>query len=205
MQRKNTLTVNLNAIKPHLQFIILAIFFIIGIVIGSLFVGRFESLVAFFEDKVVSFYEIRKSFNFLTVFSNSLLNAMPYYLVVFLCGTSIIGCAVTPIVLILKGFFFGAFSGYMYFTYRLDGIMFNALLLIPTGVVCAFGLLLLAKESFSFSYLLSSICIKSGKTANIYSNFKTYCIKGLICSIFAVIAVFIDIGLSALFTGFFDF
>lgn len=205
MQRKKTLTVNLNSIKPHLQFIIFTAVFVVGIVLGCILVGRLESLLNSSSENASSFFELRKTYNILSVLNSALAYSVPYYIIVFLCGTSIIGCVITPIALLLKGFSFGALSGYMYFTFQLEGIMFNALLLIPSTIVCAFGLILLAKESFSFSYLLSGICVKSNKPINIYSNFKAYCLRSLIFSLFALLAVLVDLGMSALFARFFNF
>lgn len=205
MQRKKMFTLNLSGIAPDLPFLIFSAVFLIGVILGCLLVGRLDSVLGDVTDRFNSFFNIRNNDGFLSILKNSALSVLPYYIFIFLCGTSVIGCVITPIILLVYGFSYGSFAGYLYFTYKLDGIMFNVLVLIPSVLICVVGMLLLTREAFSFSKLLSGICIKSNKPVNIYSNFKHYSIKSLIFIIFAVVSVFFDIGMSLMFIDFFEF
>lgn len=205
MQRNGVLSLNFGPVKQNIPFVIFTLIFIIGIFVGCLSVSSSENLTNQYSGFLNEFIDIRKDFNFIDVFKSAFLMSFPLYFAVFLCGTSLIGCAITPFVISLKGFVFGCLSGYLYSTYKLNGIVFNALILIPPTLICIFGLILISVESFSFSYLLSGICIKTNQPINIYSNFKTYCIKCLLFSIFALISVFVDMGMSAMFIKFFEF
>lgn len=205
MQRKKIFTLNISGIKPDLPFIIFSMIFVIGVFLGCFSVGRFEQILNDVTEEFSAFVELRRAAGFFQILKNSFMMVVPYYVMIFLCGTSVIGCVISPVVLAVKGFSYGCFAGYLYFTYRLDGIMFNALILIPSVLVAVIGLLVLTREAFSFAYLLSGICIKSNKPVNIYTNFKLYCVKSLIYIIFAIVAVLFDIGMSALFISFFEF
>lgn len=205
MQRKKMFTLNLSGIAPDLSFLIFSAIFLVGIILGCLLVGRFDSVLNDATDKFNSFFDIRHNDGFLNIFKNSVMTVLPYYIFIFLCGTSVIGCVITPLILLIYGFSYGGFAGYLYFTYKLDGIMFNVLVLIPSVLISVVGMLLLTREAFSFSKLLSGICIKSNKPVNIYTNFKHYSVKSLIFLIFTAVSVIFDIGMSLLFIDFFEF
>lgn len=202
---KSIFTLNLKSVAPYLPFLIFSALFLLGVLVGNLTIGRFDGLINQTAETLSEFVSIRREYNFYTVLKSSVIFIFPIYLVIFLCGTSVIGCIASPLVLICKGFEYGCLSGYLCFTYRLEGIMFNAFLLIPYTLTSALGLVLLSKEAFSFSYLLSGICIKSNKPVNVYSNFKVYCTRSAITVVTALIAVLLDLGMSALFISFFDF
>lgn len=205
MHRNGVIKLELKNIKQYLPFIVFTSLFILGIIIGSLSVGSSDYLIGTYTNQLKEFINIRKTAGFLHVFKNSFMFSFPLYFVVFLCGTSLIGCALTPLVLLYKGFAYGCLSCCLYSLYKLNGIVFNALVIILPTVICVFGLILISVRSFAFSYLLSGICIKTNRPVNIYSNFKTYCLFSLLFSVFALLSILIDVGLSAIFIDFFDF
>ena len=179
MQRKSIISLNLKTIKPQVHFAIFSAVFLLGVLLGSVFVCNSASLSEYAKQ--------------------------PLYFVAFLCGTSFIGWVISPFVLAFYGFRYGCMAGFLYVSYKLDGIMFNALLLIPAVLVGAFGLIYITKESFNFSLVLSRICVKNSGAANIYSEFKSYCIKCAFLLIFVAISTVIDLAASAMFMRFFNF
>lgn len=201
---KSIFTLNISNIAPYIPFIFFTVIFVIGVLIGCLSVGNFESLISYASDEITEFISLRKNSGFYELLKSSVFSVFSIYIVLFLCGTSVVGCVVSPFVLLYKGFTYGCLSGYLYFTYKLEGIMLNSLLIIPSVLISVFGLIILGKEAFSFSYLLSGICIKSNKPINIYAQFKIYCIKSLTTLIAAVISVIFDLGMSVLFLNFFN-
>ncbi len=205
MQRKSIIAVNFKSVRPQISFTVFSCLFLLGALIGSIFICNSSSLSEYTRQTVKSFIDIREDGQFWPMLQNALLLSLPLYLVVFLCGTSFIGCVISPFVLAYYGFRYGGMAGYLYSTYKLDGIMFNALLLIPAVLVGAFGLIYITKESFYFSLILSRICVKNSGAANIYSEFKSYCIKCAFLLIFVVISTVVDLASSAMFMRFFNF
>lgn len=204
MHRNRSFTIDFKSIKPHLPLIICFLILIIGILAGCLIVGNQKFFTDLFAEKLKLFIAVRSDGSSVDIILNSFKNIFPYYILVFLVGTSVVGCALSPCLLMFYGFSYGCISGILYSTYNLEGIMFNSLIFMPCALFCAFGLVLLVKDSISFSYLLSGICIKSNKPINIYSDFKAYCIRGLVSLIAAFTALAFDFGMSTLFMDYFN-
>lgn len=205
MRRSKIFTINLKDLKPHLPIILCFSVFIIGLVLGSLFVGNFDYAKEYFSSSLEHRTDIRIEGNITNIFFDSFKGVIPLYLFVFLFGTSVVGCAMSPLILLWYGFSYGSISGILYSSYDLEGIMCNAIIFIPSVLFCAFGLSLLVRDAVSFSYLLSGICIKANKPINIYSNFKSYCLRGIISFIFAVVSIVFDVVMSSLFIKYFNF
>lgn len=206
MRRNKTFfSLNLNSLLPCLPFLLLLSTFVISVLIGSLLVAKVSYFSSYAETFISDFVLERKEFNFYTVFKSSLISILPLYMLLFLFGTSVIGCVAVPLIPVVKGLLYGSVSGYLYTSYSLEGIMFNALLIIPSLLVTVFGMVLLGKDAFDFSGVLSKICIKSGKPVNVYNDFKLYCTRSLIALLVAVIAIIFDVGMSALFIKYFNF
>ncbi len=206
MQRKKKLiTLNFKTLKPYLPFSLLALTFVLGVLFGNLFVCKVDSLYLLSVDKLENLYSVKSSLNFLPMLKESLLSVLPFYILLFICGTSVVGTAITPFIILYNGFSYGLISGYLYSTYKLEGIMFSALILLPTTIIAVFGLLLLAKESIYFSYQIAGICIKSNRPINLYSDFKRFCANSGLTLILALISILFDLAMSALFIGYFNF
>lgn len=206
MHRNNRfIGINLKLLIPFLPFILFSVVFIIGLLIGNIVVGKFELLNEFASSSFNSFISVRQNGNIASVVYNSFIRTVPIYLCIFLMGTSIIGSVCTPFLLCAFGFNYGLISGYLYTAFKLEGIMFNCLILMPPTLIILFGLVLLSKEAFRFSISLANICIKLNKPINIYSDFKTYCIKGLTTLISAFVGIIFDVCLSYLFINYFNF
>ena len=204
-RKKRIFQLNLSGISPHLPFLIFCLVFIVGVLLGNLFVGKFEYFNGLAVKSFNDFYTARQGADWPMMIKNSFYNILPPYLIIFLLGTSIVGCVCAPSVLFILGIRFGLISGHLYITYKLNGIIFNCLILIPWQLIMLFGLILLTKEAFGFSKTLSGVCIRSNKPVNVYSSFKNYSIKSAITLIAAVISVIFDIGMSSLFMGYFTF
>ena len=207
MKRTRTIKINdnLKVLLENSGFIILSVTFAIAFLIGSLFVFKNINLQNFITLEFETFFNIRKTGNFGAKFANSLLFVLPSALLSFVCGTSVVGCVLSPIFLMYKAFILGSYAGYIYEVYALEGIIFNALVLIPSAVVSAFALLLSVRESIAFSVALSQLCIKGRKSINIFFDFKSYCYKHLVILCLALFAVILDLGCSSLFIKFFNF
>lgn len=206
MHRNNRfIGISLKSLLPFLPFILFSVVFIIGMLVGNIVVGKFELLNEFASNSFSTFISVRQDGNIFNVILDSFIRTVPIYLCIFLMGTSIIGSVCTPFLLCAFGFNYGLVSGYLYTAFKLEGIMFNCLILMPPTLVILFGLVLLCKEAFKFSVGLANICIRLNKPINIYSNFKDYCIKGVTTLISAFAGIVFDVCLSYLFINYFIF
>ena len=203
-RNKRLLTINFSRLTPYLPFIIFSILYLVGVLLGSLLI-RFhigtDIAVNLFDD----FYSIRQSLKFYNIIKNSVFNTFVPFIIIFISGTSIVGCVFIPIVLTVIGMKFGILVGYLYATYKLNGIMFSSFILLPLTIVALFGMVLLSIEAFKFSKMLSSICIMSNKPINIYLAFRIYCVKGSITLISALVSVVLDVCMTSLFINYFSF
>ncbi len=204
-RKKRIIGFGFNKISPYISFGIFVVLYIVGVLVGTLTVGRSRPFNELIRNYIGNYVEVRSSGNFFEILADAVLSVFPYFVFVFLLGTAVIGFVAAPIMLILKGISFGAIAGYLYFTYKLEGIIFSLLIVLPVSMVAAFGLVVLTKEAFGFSYRLGGVCLSAGKPVNISSNFKSYYLQSLLTLIPAAIAVILDVGMSVLFIGFFSF
>ena len=205
MQRnKSIFNVNLRDISIYLPFILFALLFLVGVLIGNLTVGNFDFIKGYTYETFRSFLSVRKEGVWFNILGDSASNLLPIFVLIFLSGTSVIGSIVSPLLLFFVGLKYGFITGYLYFTYSLNGIIFNCLILLPCEVVSLLGIIILCIESFNFSLVISKICIRSEKTTNVYLHFKSYCIKSSATLISAALAIICDMLFSYLFINFFD-
>ncbi len=207
MKRTRTirLSENVKILLENSGFIALIITFVVSFLIGSIYVFKNDSFRSFISSEFEAFYNIRRTGPFVTSLINSILFILPFTLFSFVCGTSVVGCVLAPIFLAYKAFILGSFSGYIYEIHQLEGIIFNALIFIPSAVVSIFALLLSVRESVGFSVVLAQLCLKGKKTTNLFLDFKSYCYKHLVILFLVLSAVLLDLGCSALFIKFFNF
>lgn len=202
---KRVFNINLNKAVPYLPFIVFTSLFLLGVLLGAIFVGRFNTYHDLALNQFEGFYEIRKTFDTFAIVKESSFCIFVPFIVMFLFGTSIVGFVFIPIILAILGIRFGFLTGYLYITYKLNGIMFSSLILLPSTIVALFGINLLCIEAFHFSKTLSTICINSNRTVNMYNSFKTYCIRSATVLVAPVISVILDVGMTSLFINFFTF
>ena len=207
MKRTRTIKLNenLKVLFENSGFIILIITFIVSFLLGCIFVFKNYNLQEFIGSEFITFFNIRKSGTFGTMLLNSILFIFPCALLSFVCGTSLVGCVLSPIFFMYKSFIFGSYAGYIYENYQLEGIIFNALIFIPSAVVSIFALLLSVRESVGFSVIFARLCIKGKKSVNIIFDFKSYCYKHIVILCIVFLAIILDLGCSALFIKFFNF
>ena len=207
MQRTRTIKLNksFKFIFNNTGFLLLILLFIISFLLGCVLVFKNNSLLNYIKTEMETFIQIRKDGNFGILLFNSILFILPFPLISFVCGTSVVGCVLSPLFLIYKGFTYGAYLGYIYGSYQLIGIVFNALVFLPFSIVSTLALILSVRESIGFSVVLASICIKGKKNTNLFIDFKNYCYRHLVILGLVILSIILDLGCSALFIKFFSF
>lgn len=208
---RRTAIVNLNTsrilreIKVHYLTVIFTIFFIVGIAVGAATVGKSAVVNTLTEESFLSYLQVRTNSPIYRIFFEAFFDIAAVALVVFLCGTSLVGVALAPTILLLRGFTYGAYAGYLYSTFSLKGIAFNALMLIPVNVITALALILCGKLAFNFSFSLVKSSIPKGQSVNLYYAFQYYCKRFCVMLLIVALAAAVDAIMSAAFLGFFVF
>lgn len=194
-----------NTVLKNNVVIILAICFVIGIIIGVMVIGNNDTLLNIAKSDFESYLTIRRNGSFGNIFLSSFLNVLPYALLIFLCGTSIVGIALTPLSVMYRGFCYGLTAAYLYNAMSLQGIAFNSLIIIPTTLITVFGYLTCGREAFNFSINLAKISMPNGQAVSIYNDFRLYCKRSLIYFVFYIASALLDAIMCGSFIKFFNF
>lgn len=194
-----------NYVTLNKLFIILCVLFVVGIAVGSIFFRQGNWL----QDNAESFFNNYIKLHNAPNFFKKLLALFARYLIVlcliFLSGTSMLGVAVTPFITLWQGIIFGAVSSFMYKTYGLSGIAFNAIIIIPSAIIFTLCCFFAARYAIDFSFTIAKLTFPRSKPASLYISFKDYCCKYLIIIGVSLICAIIDIVLNLLFIKFFNF
>ncbi len=209
MRRSTIVNLNtsrfLNTLKHNYLVIIFTVVFVLGIVFGAIWVSRNDTINSIASENFSGYMAVRNDSGVFKIFIASFFNLLPFALLIFLCGTSLVGIALTPIAVCYKGFQYGVMAGYLYKTFLLKGIAFNALMLIPCTIVAAMGLIVSGKLAFNFSYILAKVSIPRGQAVNLYSFFQNYCKQFSLTLLIFTLSAAIDAIMSAAFMNFFTF
>ncbi len=208
---KRTAIVNLtnlkwvNTFSRNKLLISLSVVYVIGIFLGAVFLKNSNAVfnVALLNFK--EFLALRLNKGIFDIFLSSFVSVLPVALVIFLCGTSLIGIVLTFFSLAYCGMSYGITAAFLYSNYALNGIAFNSLILIPYTLFAAIGYLLSGKEAFIFSLRLAKLTMPKGQSANVYSDFKNYCIKFALIILIFIGAALTDAILTKTFIGYFNF
>ena len=208
---RKSATINLNSlkfvttIKTNYPIIIFSLIFVVGITFGTFLIKYNPTVTLAAETMFKEFLSNRISQGFFKIVLLSFLDLLPLCLVIFLCGTSLIGVVLIPISICYKGVMFGILSSHLYVTYMLKGIAFNALLFVPTNLISALTLIFCAKISFNFSLILLKSSLPRGQSVNLYNQFQSHCKKYAFCVVFLMLSAFIDALMSIGFIRLFNF
>ena len=167
--------------------IILTICFILGIFLGVFIFDDISALKNYPQKYIEEYILARTDMPFLKILFISSVEFWAVLFFTFFLGTSLFGVITVPFLLILKGFLYGGITAFLYSTYALKGVAFNAVVFVPSVIIFIIVLLIAARESIRFSMKLSSLTLNKTLPFNLSQNFKDYCIKYLI---FAVVVIF---------------
>lgn len=186
-------------------FIVLCAVFIAGLAIGSIVFSKNKQLLQYTESFFKSYISVHSDNAFIKKFLLCFLRYLIVLILYFLSGSSMFGVAVTPFITVWQGILFGSVSSYLYGTYGLSGIAFNAIILIPSAVIFTVCCFFAARYSIDFSLSLAKLTLPRSKPCSLYINFKNYCGKYLIFMALSLMCAIIDVVLNLLFLKFFNF
>ncbi len=190
------------AVRMNWSLVLLAIVFLAGMTVGSVYARNadmqaLERLDFLFAGN----FKARMTGSLLSIFTASFASGFLFVFACFLCGLSMWGMWLIPLIPFFRGFGLGLTSGYLYAAYGGMGILFNLVVILPGAFFCCLSVLLAAREGIGFSRLLASC---GSKTVN-RSKLKLYTMRfGAVLGI-TCLAALIDLLFSVCFGGLFSF
>lgn len=187
---------NLVEIRENLPFIALVVLSLISMLIGVLSTNSIH-FRKFSEDLFSGFIYNRNSSVYFEKFISVAWSTLKYPIISFLCSTSVLGIALSPLALIYVSFCYGVIAANFYVNYGITGIVFNLFVLLLPSVIMLFTMIISVKECIAFSLKIARICTRDTRPVNLYQNFRFLCLKHLLLILPIFLSVFID-------TAFFD-
>lgn len=142
---------------------------------------------------------------FLSVLFSSVMRLLPFAAGIFISGTCMAGSVLVPVILLLSGAYYGLLSAYSYAVYSLSGIVFNALILLPFGVISAMAMILSSREAFGFSFAIARLAFPTKKSRDFDRDFKLYCMRHIFLVGIFLCAVLIQTVMAVAFYKYFAF
>ena len=196
--------INVTFFRDNLITIVLLVLTVFSMLCGTLSL-RNEAVATFAESRFADFIASRGEARFINAFLTALIESVKLPIISFLCGTSVLGTIISPLVLFYCAFSYGCLSGYVYSLYGLSGIVFNLFVLLLPSLILLFVLLISAGECVDFSKRIASLCIRQTRPVNLYSNFHTFCVRHLVLLIPTLLSALSDVALFNIFEKYFKF
>ncbi len=191
-----------NFLLENKAVIIASIIFIVGLLIAVFTVEKGTKAFNFIFD---FFYLNRLNMHFFKVFLLCFSVYFSLLTVIFLCGSSLMGAILIPIIILVLGILFGGISANLYSLYSLKGIAFNAVVIVPPAIFFLITLFFASKSSFYFSLDIVKLTVIKSGAVNISENFKRFCSSYLVYAILIFLVSLSDTILSVLFLKLFNF
>lgn len=163
--------------KRNKIIIVSSILFVAGLFLGIFSLEKFEGFFDYFNNRLKEIISLRNEGEILKIFLNSFTFNLNITVSVFIIGTSILGIVFLPFVLGGYGFYYGAIIALLYSEYDLNGILLNAIVILPTVVLFAVCIILASREAVNFSFRISELTLPKTVPFNLYYSFKKYCLK----------------------------
>lgn len=175
------------------SFLLIILFFLIfGIVLGIFIFEDFKILEDYPKQYVTDYINNRINVSFGKILIVSTLDSLLVLFIVFLLGASLFGVVTVPAAVTIKGFFSGGITAFLYSQYGLKGIVFNAIIYIPSTIIFIVIILVASREAIRFSMKISSLTLNKTLPFNLSNEFREYCIKYLIFSGVTFFSAFVD-------------
>lgn len=189
--------------RKNYMLLVVSFFLVLGIALGCFLKSNkvLELTQGFFKH----YLAVRADCTFFGALFSSVTVFVLTLLVLFVFGASMLGVAVAPLFITLVGYCYGSAAVYLYSSYALKGVAFNALVLLPCLLVLFVTLVFSAGESIGFSLLLARATLPRSRPVNLFSDFRLYCGRYALFALFILFSAILEALLSRTFIGFFDF
>ncbi len=190
--------------KENKVLIFLISLFLFGFGFGIFSSIKFENFKTFSEECLFGFLSIRADLDFLKIAVNSFFASFTYIVLIFVSGSSVLGVAILPFVIIYRGITYGAMMSFLYNEYALKGIAFNAVMVLPSAAFFVTAMIMAARESLGFSLRIAELTLPRTNPANLFYEFKNYCARYLVICLIIIFSSLVDAFISCYFSASFS-
>lgn len=197
----------LKLLKKNKLVIFLWICLITGMILGTTFVSFFDTEILY----KINFlfkndFETRINQSWKEIFISSFFNLNLFVFATELSAVSCWGIFLIPIIITIRGLSLGLSTGYLYLMYKLKGIAFYLLILLPGMFLSSVGHNKFSAESMKISFDFTKLFFYNNNfecnfKQNLVQNFKKLCN----CLILMMISSILDVCFILLFSNFFEF
>ncbi len=196
MQKGRVLSLRQFGISEFLQknsyLLVLTTCLIVGIFLGVFIFDDLKVLSDYPKEYITEYISARTDRSFVKIMFSSVLEFWAVLFLSFLLGSSLFGVVTVPFLVIANGFFYGGITAYLYSTYSIKGIAFNAIVFMPSVIIFIIVLLVAARESIRFSLKLSSLTLNKTLPFSLSQDFRDYSIKYLIFAVAVIFSSLVD-------------
>ncbi len=208
MQKGRVLSLRRFGISEFLQknyfLLVLTACLILGIILGVFVFDDFKLLSDYPKEYIAEYISDRSDRSFGRILIFSAVENWAVLFLAFLLGASLFGVVTIPSLVIISGYFYGGITAYLYSTYSIKGIAFNAIVFIPSVIIFIILLLVASRESIRFSLKLSSLTLNKTLPFSLSQDFKDYSIKYLIFAVATFFSSLVDAFVSLGLIKYFD-
>lgn len=195
----------LDYVNHNKIFLVLTLLYVTGIIISVTTLSSDNKIFDLSEKYLDNYITLHNS----NLFFNKIFQRFLFYFIIlllyFLSGTSMFGVVVNPFFTLWQGILFGALSSKIYSLYGINGIAFNAIIIIPTTIIFVIICFFAARYAIEFSISFAKLTLPHSKSINLYFVFKKYCINYLILVTISFLCTLLEIVINLLFLKFFNF
>ncbi|MBQ3093413.1 MAG: hypothetical protein IJC57_04075, partial [Clostridia bacterium] len=143
----------LELLKKSKTSILIWFCLILGITLGVFCVSYIE-IESFYKINFLFINNFKENINqtWSEIFTTSFSASSIFVFILELCILSCWGIFLVPILIILKGYSLGLSAGYLYLIYKIKGIAFYLLILLPGVFLSSIGYNIFASKTINFSY-----------------------------------------------------
>ena len=203
---KSTKIVNLNQskiiklLRNNTSVFAFFLLFVSSLLLGCVLFSKATGLSAWLFN---NFFESRKSGSFLSYFIASFGISFLFLFAEYIFGTSLVGIAFVPSLILFKGLLTGVFLCKLYSVLGFQAITFNIIIFIPGTCISVLCLITGASKALFLSYNLGRLLFSSTGVALGRVKTKKYLILFLILVALTVLSALIEALLSKAFFHYF--
>lgn len=177
-------------------FKILIILFIVGFVLGIITYFMIDNTII--NENMYNYFDLIKSgdFKYLRSLFNSIIFNNKYLFIIWVSGIILVSIFAIPIIIIYRGISLGLTFISLLVTFKIKGLLYFALLIIPSGLLNEILYIFCSYYSLNFSMKIYN-SIKKDKLINIKSFSKNYIYIYIIFTIVMLISNIIEIYISS--------
>lgn len=190
-------------IRENLVVVIFTLIFALGVLLGALIFrgGNLTKEAGLLADFFVT---SKADSPFFKIFFSSFLLSFLFLFLTYLFGTSLLGSAFIPFIILIRGLVSGLLLCDLYTQGAVNALVINLLTVIPGTVISVLALLSAAVKCLNLSYSLGKLSIGDGQALS-KIDIKRYLSSFALLTLITVIAALFEAFMSVAFKNFFNF